>query len=198
MELESLFSSTRWEILKLLSKQGLSPIELAGLIKTTSANVSQQLRLLELAGLVKSEKTKNIEKGKPRIIYSLAGDLSYLILASRNHADKKLLNLSVYHKFMLKSWFLDNPEYHEILGRFFWKIQPYLDEIRAIAVNQSKKELEIIIVSENPKQVQNISVEEKKVRLAVMTLKEFDNSSYAKYDLLDLYDPDLILEGKKR
>ena len=55
MEIESLFSSTRWEILELLSKEKLSPIELSLKINTTSANISQQLRLLELAGLVKSE-----------------------------------------------------------------------------------------------------------------------------------------------
>ncbi|MEM2139161.1 MAG: ArsR family transcriptional regulator [Candidatus Woesearchaeota archaeon] len=78
MEFETLFSSTRWEILKTLSEKKLSPIELADKLKTTSANISQQLRLLELAGLIKSEKLSNSDKGKPRIVYSLAGDFSFI------------------------------------------------------------------------------------------------------------------------
>ena len=89
MEIESLFSSTRWEIIKALARDKLSPMELAVKTKTTSANISQQLRLLELAGLVRSEKTSNVERGKPRVVYMLAGDMAFLILSSPNFASKK-------------------------------------------------------------------------------------------------------------
>ena len=68
-------------------------MELASSLNTTSANISQQLRLLELGGLVKSEKTSNVDKGKPRVIYSLAGDNAYLIYAGQDFANKKLVSL---------------------------------------------------------------------------------------------------------
>ena len=67
-------------------------MELASALNTTSANISQQLRLLELASLVKSEKTSNVDKGKPRVIYSLAGESAYLIYTGQNFAEKKLVS----------------------------------------------------------------------------------------------------------
>ena len=137
MELESLFSSTRWEILKAVSKHKLSPMELAEKLNSTSANISQQLRLLELAGLVKSERLSNVERGKPRIVYSLAGDNAYLILLSRNYTDKKMMALTSYHKFTLKTWFLDNVEHHKKLVKVYSELEKYIDTIEIIAIDPS-------------------------------------------------------------
>ena len=65
MELEGLFSGTKWDILRLIAKEPRNPLELARVLGTSIANISQQLRLLEAAGLVRKEKVSNRERGKP-------------------------------------------------------------------------------------------------------------------------------------
>ncbi|NTV23051.1 MAG: hypothetical protein HGA85_01585, partial [Nanoarchaeota archaeon] len=109
-----------------------SPLELAILMKTTSANISQQLRLLELGGLVKSEKTANSEKGKPRLLYSLSQGSAFRIMASPGSAEKKLLPLTPSRKFLLMVIMqIDEKKQQEVLEAFF-RLQPSLGQITAI------------------------------------------------------------------
>jgi len=57
METDYLLSSARWDILKIISEKPSSPIQIAEKLNTTVSHVSQQLRLLEAAGLVTKKKT---------------------------------------------------------------------------------------------------------------------------------------------
>ncbi|MEM3374021.1 MAG: ArsR family transcriptional regulator [Candidatus Woesearchaeota archaeon] len=150
MEIESLFSSTRWEILKALSQAKLSPIELADKLKTTSANISQQLRLLELAGLIKSEKLSNSDKGKPRIVYSLAGDFSFIAIASNDFSDKKLIPMTKMHKFFLNSFFIDDLEIQSNLPQLYTLLKDHFDLFDAILVQKTKT---LLIFSKTTKQI---------------------------------------------
>lgn len=187
MEIEALFSSTRWEIIKALSAIKLSPIELAEKLKTTSANVSQQLRLLELAGLVKSERTSNSDKGKPRINYSLVGDSSFVILASPNFAEKKMIPLNLYQKYMLRTMFIENPEIHPYLAELYFKVKDTLPMVKIIAVESSS----IYIVPENQKtgdSLKKILDDFKKVRISILDLAEFKKKSSSS-KVIVLYDP---------
>lgn len=183
-----MFSGTRWNILKLLSEAELSPIEIAQLLDTTPANISQQLRLLELGGLVKSEKTRNVEKGKPRIVYSLSSNLSYLILASNNYAEKKQLPLSPYHSFVLRGWFLNNEEHHEAVNMLYWQIKPYLKEIEKVAATTTKKELEVIISAKNPEKLKKLTDAKSEIKLKIMSSEEFRNLSAKKAEYHLLFD----------
>ena len=56
MEVETLLTGTKWQIIEQLAKKKQSPLELAEKLNTTIANISQQLRLLELSNLVKKKK----------------------------------------------------------------------------------------------------------------------------------------------
>ena len=49
MDLETLLTSTKWDILEMIAKKPMSPIELSKILNTTIANISQQLRLLQKA-----------------------------------------------------------------------------------------------------------------------------------------------------
>jgi predicted transcriptional regulator len=179
LEIESLFSSTRWEILRALSNVSLSPMELASQLNTTSANISQQLRLLELAGLVKSEKTSNVDKGKPRVIYSISENNAYLILAAKNFAQKKLLKINNYHNFILKSWFLDNQDHHRLVSEIYNDVEPELDKIEVVAAKNSGGDLKIFVVGKTFKC--NLP----KVRVDYVTVGELAKKS----DIVVLYDP---------
>lgn len=151
------------------------------MLNTTSANISQQLRLLELGGLVKSEKTTNVDKGKPRVIYSLEGENAYLIYTGRNFAEKKLVSLSDYHKFMMKSWFLENPDHQMLIPSVYEALLPYLKNIQAIGAS-SGASLNIYVVGKPFK----VSLE--KVRLNFVSIEDLKK----KTDAVILYR-----EGKK-
>ena len=56
MELASMFTEQKWNIIKALSENKYSPLQLAEKLDTTMANISQQLRLLEASNIVKKEK----------------------------------------------------------------------------------------------------------------------------------------------
>ncbi|MBW2982221.1 winged helix-turn-helix domain-containing protein [Candidatus Woesearchaeota archaeon] len=104
MELETLLTGSKWEIIELLAKESLSPIEIAKRLKTTIANVSMQLRLLQTAGLVKKEKTGSAGAGKPRTLFSLSDNYGFIIVFSKKFAKKKLLKLKKEQTEQLKRW----------------------------------------------------------------------------------------------
>lgn len=89
MEIESILTNSKWDILKELSKNPKSPIELATQFKTTIANISQQLKILEALGVVSKTKIFNSEKGKPRMQYYIVTDLTYIIKISKNQTVKQ-------------------------------------------------------------------------------------------------------------
>jgi len=133
MEHETLFTATKWDILKQLEHGPQSPLELTKKLQSSLANVSQQLRLLEMAGLVTSKRISNRDKDKPRILYTLTGNLSYLIATTNNFVDKKILSLSDRNKVILKIWFLEDPAVRYALEKTFWTIEQHLEKIEKIA-----------------------------------------------------------------
>jgi DNA-binding HxlR family transcriptional regulator len=174
MELELMFAEQKWNILKCLSEGKYSPLQLAEKLNTTMANISQQLRLLEAANLVKKEKIKNRDKGKPRTLFSLNEDVAYLIPAMHNFANKKLLRVNDYHKMVLKIWFLENPELHPHIEKLYWKIEPYLSQIRAIVVKQSSREL--FIITDKSAEIERIADKSKAINIKVFSPEEAEKA----------------------
>ncbi len=151
MELDSFLASPRWDILQIISEHPYSPIEIAEKTKTTVSFVSQQLKLLEAAGLVKKEKTGAFEKGKPRTLFSISQDYLYLIILTNGFAKKKLIELSDYRKTLLKIWLIENKNLHGALEEFIEKIKKVFSEIDALLLDFSKDPPKIILFSENKK-----------------------------------------------
>ncbi len=174
MEIEALFTSSKWDILQKLADKPYSPLELAELLKTTMANVSQQLRLLEFAGLVNKERISNRDKGKPRMLYSLAKDNAYLVALTKGFAEKKMFALTKHHKALMKIWFIDNPELQFYYERFFFELEHYLDYIEAIGIDPVKLQFNVISKTEELKKLNNFQIknpkgEKKKVVLKIVT-----------------------------
>jgi len=146
MDTETLFTATKWEILKLLEEQSLAPIELSEKLGSSLANVSQQLRMLELAGLVTSHRIPNRDKGQPRVLYSLAGNLSYMIATTDNFVDKKVVMLSERNKAVLRIWFLENAGLRYALEKAFWQFEQLLPHITLLTyagIEEGKPVLEL-------------------------------------------------------
>jgi DNA-binding MarR family transcriptional regulator len=135
METETLFTSTKWEVLKALSNQPMSPLQLAKTLNTSIANVSQQLRLLELAGLVWKKRLPR-EKEDRRILYSIKSQKLYAILIAGKRANKAFIDLDERKAALLSAWMIDDPYYQKLAERLVTDYQASLKEIEAIAFNQ--------------------------------------------------------------
>jgi len=194
-----MFSEQKWNILKCLSEGKFSPIQLAEKLNTTMANISQQLRLLEASNLVKKEKIKNRDKGKPRTLFSLNEDIAYLIPAMHNFANKKLLRVKDHHRIVLKIWFLENPELHPHIEKLYWKIEPYIGQIKAIIVKQSSKEL--ILISDKSDEIEKIidksqviSIKQYSIEEAERAIKNHKEPFSSLNELSIIYDQNNIFQ----
>lgn len=218
MDQETLFTSSKWEMLRVLSKGQKSPIELAKETRTSIANVSQQLRMLELANIVKSERVGNRERGEPRLLYSLIGPISYIITATNNFAEKKQLALNIYHEITMKMCFLKDESNYYYLQKYFWEIEPKLDKIDAIISKNEYGKIKLLIISDDAetrkelkskdikksktesRKIEIISVSKTQVASLLKEGKEFSIND----EFIPIYDPSNIfgktkseVEGKK-
>jgi len=155
MELETLFTEQKWNILKSLSKGSFSPLQLSSQSNTSMANISQQLRLLEASSLVGKRKIPNRDKGKPRSLYHLSKDFAYLIQVSDGFADKKLLDLDPHQKARFTLWFLKQKNLQYVFEKWFWKIEAHLPQITGILLieqqlQEQDKKLPVYIITTKP------------------------------------------------
>jgi len=104
MDIETLLTGSKWAIIELLAKTPSSPLELAKKLNTTIANISQQLRLLQAAGLIKKQRTSEVKPGKPRMMFSLSDDFCFIIVISKDLTKKKLIRLDTKKKSILDEW----------------------------------------------------------------------------------------------
>lgn len=147
-----MFTESKWEIIKSLSTRPKSPIELCQELNTTISNVSQQLKLLETANLVKKHKLNTRSVGKPRMVYSISKNYSYIVSAMEKFTDKRLINLDKYQEFVLRSWLFEKEEFHYYLEKFFWRIEDIIDDIVLLAVDtRNNPVIRVILVAKAEK-----------------------------------------------
>lgn len=179
MELDSFLASPRWEILSLISERPSSPIELAEKTKTTVSFISQQLKLLEAAQIVKKTKTGAFEKGKPRNLFSISKDFLYLTILTNGFSEKKQVILDYYKKALLQSWLIDNKSMQDFLGELLHNIKDNLSEIQAIILDTSKLSPQILIFSEDKKARQSVESffkkSEEKIQFKFHSLSDVQN-----------------------
>jgi predicted transcriptional regulator len=155
MEFDTLFCSSKWNIIRELSTEKFSPLELAQRSNTTIANVSQQLRLLEATGLLKKERIQNRDKGKPRMLYSMSNNYAYVISAMNDFAEKRLLELTDYHKVIMRIWFVTDRNSHYFLEKFYWRIEPYMGQIRGLLVRTIGNKIEAIVITHHQDEIKS-------------------------------------------
>jgi len=200
MEKETLFTAAKWDLLKLLSTGSKSPLELAQGCNTSVSNVSQSLRFLELAGLVKSERISNRDKGLPRVLYSIAGNSSYIIVTSRNFVEKKQLSLNVHKKILLSIWFYENETWQPYLEKATAILEENLESINGIFLDlSSTQEIKLSVIKKDnaPKKEYkdtNITVmgASRKIKFSLIE-KEAVQKSVSRY--YSIYDPFGIISG---
>ncbi len=187
MEQETLFTSAKWNILKALALEKKSPLELAKIANTSMSNISQSLRFLELANIVKSERVSNRDKGQPRVVYSLAKDNAYLIITAEGFVDKKMISINEHKKSLIRIWLHPDENKHEELEKAYMELRKDLSNIKAVFVEQGSEKTLSVVYEENTSQksedVKELSVSE------VL-------SSPDKYYVI--YDPQKIIARKNK
>lgn len=149
MEQETLYTSSKWDILKALELGSKSPIDLAKEANTSLANVSQQLRLLELAGIVKSERIPNRDKGQPRILYSLSGNNSYLLITSPEFVNKKSILLQSHQVELMKILFCEDTILHYYMEKFYWANEERFSGLKLLAFDYTDSQNIKVLVNED-------------------------------------------------
>ena len=144
MEFDSFLGSPRWEILKILSKKPSSPTDIAGSLGTTVAYVSQQLKVLDAAGLISRERTGASERGKPRSVFSLSKDLFYIAALVPGFSDKKLISGKNYRSEIVKLWLSEDDSIHYYLEKLYWKLEENRGEIDGFFIEPSSSKAFIV------------------------------------------------------
>jgi len=134
METEILFTASKWGILKQISKNASSPLEIAKKLGTTIANVSQQMRLLEASGLVAKKKVPSSKPGKPRALFSLTGNFAFLTILSTGKAQKELLRISKEQQFQLNLWLFGNNKIVGPLTKFYYNNEEIFKKISELSL----------------------------------------------------------------
>ncbi len=145
MNYDEFLTSQRWQILEIISKSPDSPVSISEKIGTSIAYVSQQLKLLEAASIVSKKKTGEVEKGKPRSIYSISNELLYITALVKNTPLKKHIIPTTKQKITLRIWVIENKEISHTIEKLFWLLEEQLEKISGIYFqNSTKPKLHII------------------------------------------------------
>ena len=171
MELEPLFTSTKWDILKALSRRKYSPLELSIELHTSIANISQQLRLMEMAGLVKTERTSASEKGKPRVLYSIARDCAYLVVMMNTFSGKSLIPITPHMSAIMRIWLMPDQSLHSGAEASLRLVEPLAPQ--AVYVDMVARELVSIVASrDEKKRLEALPEQKSALKLRAYTLEE--------------------------
>ena len=168
MQLESMFTEQKWNILQELALLPQSPLQLSQKLNTTMANISQQLKLLEAVNLVQKEKIRNRDKGKPRTLFSLKGEYAFLIPVTKHFAQKKLIYTNEHQKAILRIWFLENNQ--ERIEKWYWEIKEKLKEVHSVVVDQTSNK--IYVMSDSKEHARELS-KGKDLVIEHLSTKEF-------------------------
>ena len=168
MEVETLFSDSKWRILTELSHKPLSPSELAKRTGTSMANISTQIRLLEALGFVEKQRLSNIAKDKPRKRYSLKKQFAYMILATNLTAGKKLFSLDNDSLFFFNVWLINDQYAPYVLIKLYSQFN--LENVNAIGyLGIRGHELEIVVIDDKPESLHYLN--EKQITFKDKTYK---------------------------
>lgn len=157
MEIETIFSDSKWKILSELSHGPLSPTELANKTKTTIANISTQIRLLEALDFIEEKKLDNVEKGQPRKLYSMKKCFAYLILGTKQITAKKMLNLNNSSMPFFNIWMISDPLVPPIILRFYLENESALKDADSFGyLGLKRDDLDFLVIHNNPDSLRNL------------------------------------------
>jgi predicted transcriptional regulator len=195
MELDSLLSSPRWRILEILASDPSSPMEISALMETSVAYISQQLKLLEAAGIVKKEKTGKAEKGKPRNLYSISNEFLHITLLVKGSPKRKSIKINEHQKIVINIWMLPDEKVHHIIEKFVWELDSEINDIKGIYLDDSRVKSVLHVISDS-KKVNSKSASFDKLYGSLLDVK-VDGEERDFSGMYPIYDPLFLSKGTK-
>jgi len=138
-----LFVNSKWKIIELITNEPKTPQELSKELKTSLANISQQLRFLEFAGLTTKTKIQKESFGKPNNKISITNNFTYLVNVSNNLTKKELILTDDFQELMIICWLKLN-EYKDNFENFIIDNKKQLVNIKKIIFARSPKEFYVL------------------------------------------------------
>lgn len=148
MEMDGLFVSSKWKILQIISDKPSTPQEISKKLNTSLANVSQQMRFLEFADIVKKTRMAQDTFGKPKSNLSLKNNFSYVVLVSKGCAKKEIVNLDDFQNLLMTCWLNLSGQKKTCFENFIIDNKKRLSLIEEIYFDGSSNE--IIVVTNTP------------------------------------------------
>jgi predicted transcriptional regulator len=152
-QMDALLTASKWEILSILSVNPSAPLEIAKTLQTSIANVSQQLRLLEAAGLIVRKKIPNSQAGKPRALYSITEEFCLISVVTQGFAQRSHITLSANQAFVSRSFLYD--EAGLALIKWFFSLETIPKRIHLKRIDEKNVHLEVQL---GPKASQRVAV----------------------------------------
>jgi hypothetical protein len=147
MELESLFSESKWKILAELSISPLSPKELAKKTNTSMANISTQIRLLEALDFIEKQVIgKNPTRA--RKLYKLKKEFCYMTLATKTTSGKKLIS-SDESMFFFKVFLINEKSLPHALIRLYCENEPLFSRSSFGYISNKGNDVDILLLNDD-------------------------------------------------
>ncbi len=158
----SLFQGSKWELLQLIAEKPRDASELAKLKNTSLANITQQLKLLEAAGIIVSsvapkDKTKSRTRGKPKKVYRLNGSRALIMALTPLFSSKAIIKPTPFEAALLRVMLMNSSKKEEIIEKLL-QLYKYMKDIELIALKndnlliKSKREIKV----EGIKRIRNL------------------------------------------
>lgn len=144
-------AGSKWQILKILSKNPQTPKQLADKLGSTIANVSQQLKLLEAYGFLKKVRADKGPNGRKtsdlRVMYSLVKGKTWLTHISPRNVKNKELKMSVETNLLVNLLLLDLKDEQPYVLNFFLNNNLVDDIDSAYYLKSENSEINLLVVT---------------------------------------------------
>jgi len=202
VDTQDIVTGIRFDILKLIGEQPRTGADLARALSTSAANISQHLKLLELAGLVVKERVN----GKSSH-YKLNQDTALITFLS-DDSKRETLALDTLGSLEFK-FFLDKRPRAKYLRKFMNIYEELIKGFLAFGTIKEGEDIQLLVLAEDVKPLRkeyaNITIGDKKIIIWSHTPDEFKEGLTRKehyfVDMLKhltiLYDPKHILSAIK-
>jgi len=157
MEIDELFSKSKWLIMKELAKGNKSASELAKKTGQSTANATVQLKILEAYGFVKKAKQTEIpdekrKAGKPKTPFALCQDVGVMGMIRPGLAERRVIKVKEaddFHKMMMAIYFEVPPEHHYPVLKYLMDSDLIKKAELITVVSISEREIELFIMTDH-------------------------------------------------
>ncbi|RJQ17170.1 ArsR family transcriptional regulator [Candidatus Woesearchaeota archaeon] len=150
MDADSLATGSKWVILEEIGKGNNTVSDIAKSLKTSVANISQQLRLLEAYGFIQKERLESNKIGKPKAVYAIKREMINISSLEKNKVQKIKLSPSWFSQTFINILNYATEEDRHYLAQFFFHTNDILEKCDGVALMKSSKDaIELVLFTAN-------------------------------------------------